>query len=81
MKTTYIFITAFFALLSAGCASTYTSKDFYTKEGFYSDFNNSSCGKSVTITLNSDSSFISEGGTKIKHDSVYITNIYNLDKE
>jgi PBP1b-binding outer membrane lipoprotein LpoB len=43
------------ALLLMGCSSTYTIKDFPSKERFYEDFNNSVKNKDVSITLMSDS--------------------------
>jgi hypothetical protein len=55
-----------------GCSSTYTISDFSSKDKFYDDFNNFADNKTLKITLNNDSSFISNEGTKITNDSLIL---------
>lgn len=65
-----------FALLLIGCSSTYTIKDFSSKEKFYEDFNNSAKDKTVKVTLTNDSSFTTLNGASISNDSlIFISQI------
>ena len=59
------------ALLLIGCSSTYTIKDFPSKERFYEDFNNSAKNKDVSITLMSDSSFFINDGIILEDDTLF----------
>ena len=58
------------ALLLMGCSSTYTIKDFPSKEKFYEDFNNSAQNKDVNVTLINDSSFTINDGTVLENDTL-----------
>ena len=59
-----------FALLFIGC-STYTIKDFPSKDKFYEDFNNSVKNKDVNITLINDSSFTINDGAVLENDTLF----------
>jgi uncharacterized protein YcfL len=59
------------ALLLIGCSSTYTIKDFPSKERFYEDFNNSVKNKDVSITLMGDSSFSINDGIILEDDTLF----------
>jgi hypothetical protein len=54
-----------------GCSSTYTIKDFSTKDKYYEDFNNSIKNKDVNITLINDSSFTLNGGAILENDTLF----------
>lgn len=74
MKIIKIFLltSAFFL---AGCSSTYTLKNFSSKEKFYEDYNKFMKDKKVTVSLTNNDSFTILDGSKISNDSVvYITN-------
>ena len=58
------------ALLLMGCSSTYTIKDFPSKERFYEDFNKFAQNKDVEITLINDSSFTINDGTVLENDTL-----------
>src|ERR1035437_9263046 len=58
------------ALFFMGC-STYTIKDFPSKEKFYEDFNNSAKNKDVNITLINDSSFTIHDGVVLENDTLF----------
>lgn len=70
MKITNYLIFAFTSLVVLGCATTYTEKDFSSKEKFYDDFNNSAKYKNINITLLNDSSFSVPYGAVIANDSL-----------
>jgi hypothetical protein len=53
-----------------GC-STYTIKDFPSKEKFYQDFNSSVKNKDVNITLLNDSSFAIRDGAVLENDILF----------
>jgi hypothetical protein len=59
------------ALLLMGCSSTYTIKDFPSKEKFYEDFNNSAQNKDVNVTLINDSSFAINDGIILENDTLF----------
>ena len=59
------------ALLLMGCSSTYTIKDFPSKERFYEDFNKFAQNKDVEITLINDSSFTINDGTVLEDDTLF----------
>ncbi|HUX60910.1 MAG TPA: hypothetical protein VMV32_06330 [Ignavibacteriaceae bacterium] len=76
MKSIYYLIVVFFSLVISGCSSTYTIKDFSSKEKFYEDFNNSVKYKNINVTLSNDSSFSVPYGAILSDDSLLtITNI------
>jgi hypothetical protein len=59
------------ALILMGCSSTYTIKNFSSKEKFYKDFNSSVGSKDMNITLSNDSLYEISGGGLLKHDTLY----------
>lgn len=59
------------ALLLMGCSSTYTIKDFPSKERFYEDFNNSAKNKDVNVNLINDSSFAINDGIILENDTLF----------
>lgn len=73
MKTVIII---FLSLMLYGCASTFTIKDFPSKQKFYDNFNNSVRDKNLTVTLMNKKS-IEMIGAKIKADTLFsrISNI------
>ncbi len=71
----YIYLMVYlFVFLFTGCSSTYTIKDFSSKEKFYNDFNNSVKNKSVEITFINDSSFTLNSRVAVEGDSLYSLN-------
>ncbi len=62
---------ALISLIFIGCSSTYTIKDFSSKEKFYNDFNNSVKDRNVEITFTNDSSFASNNRVAVIGDSLY----------
>jgi hypothetical protein len=70
MKKTLYLPALIFALILTGCSSTYKVSDFSSKDKFYEDFNKSVNDNSVKITLNNDSSFISNNSVKISNDTL-----------
>ncbi|MCL5030321.1 MAG: hypothetical protein M1480_15025 [Bacteroidetes bacterium] len=72
MKIIYLALSAITILL-VGCSSTYTIKNFSSKEKFYENFNNSAKNKTVKVTLSNDSSFTALEGTNITNDSLFFT--------
>ncbi len=71
----YFFINSFIAaLFFVGCSSTYTIKDFPSKEKFYEDFNDFVKNKKVEVTLKNDSTFTTNEGTRINNDCLVFTN-------
>ncbi len=53
-----------------GCSSTYTLKDYPSKQKFYEDFNSSVKGKDIKIILTNDSTVNSYNGAIIRNDSL-----------
>lgn len=78
MKISFM-IVSLVPLFFIGCSSTYTIKDFSSKDKFYNDFNNFAGNKSLNVTLTNDSSFVPEGKIKISDDTLIIT--MNIQKE
>ena len=76
MKSIYYLIVVFFSLVILGCSSTYTIKDFSSKEKFYDDFNNSVKDRNVEITFTNDSSFASNNRVAVEGDSLYLLSQY-----
>ncbi len=68
MKIRNIFIVL--VLILTGCSSTYTLKNFSSKEKFYENFNNYMSNKPVKVTFVEDSSFIISENVKISNDSL-----------
>jgi hypothetical protein len=68
MKIYYI-LSASLILFLTGC-STYTIKNFYSKEKFYQDFNKSAKNKDVSITLVYGKSFDIDNGVILENDSL-----------
>ena len=80
MKNYYLIIPTFLTIIFIGCSSTYTIKDFPSKEKFYEDYNKFMKDKKVKVTLTNDNSFTILDGSKISNDSiVYITNTIKKD--
>jgi hypothetical protein len=63
------------------CSSTYTIKDFSSKNNFFEDFNKFAENKNLKVTLINDSSFYSEGNTKISNDTLIIVMKVKKDKK
>lgn len=80
MKFNYLLFLASI-LFFVGCSSTYTVKNFSSKEKFYKDFNNSVRNKVVKITLTNDSSFSTLEDTRILSDSIFFTKQVLLDEK
>jgi hypothetical protein len=59
------------SLLFMGCSSTYTIKDFTSKDKFYEDFNSSAKSKDVNITLMNDSSFTINDGVVLENGILF----------
>jgi len=68
-------------LILIGCSSTYTTKDFSSKEKFYEDFNKSVENKNVKVTLMNDSSFNSRENTRIANDTLYFMSNLQAEKK
>ncbi len=71
-KNNFIFF--IFSFLLVGCSSTYTIKNFTSKEKFYEEFNRSAKNKTVKVTLTNDSSITALNGANISNDSLFFTN-------
>ena len=69
MKNIYCLLSAL-ALLLTGC-STYTIKDFPSKEKFYENFNYHVKNEDVNITLINDSSFTINDGVILENDTLF----------
>jgi hypothetical protein len=68
------------ALLLSGCSSTYTIKDYSSKDRFYRDFNRSAKNKDLNITLLNDSLEQTTDGAVIMNDTLYTsTNIFPIN--
>ena len=72
MKNYYSLLTILLFLFLVGCSSTYTLKDFSSKEKFYEDFNKYMSNRLVKVTFVNDSSFIISENVKISNDSVLL---------
>lgn len=70
MKIRNIFIVL--VLILTGCSSTYTLKDFSSKEKFYENFNKYMSNKPVKVTFVNDSSFVISKNVKISNDSILL---------
>jgi hypothetical protein len=74
---TIIFISALFLM---GCSSTYTIKDFSSKDEFCQSFNTRVGSKDIDITLSDNSSRTIYGGGILKHDTLYtLTEVFPVD--
>lgn len=71
MKNIYLIISLIIFFLT-GCSSTYTLKDFSSKEKFYNDFNKYMSNKPVKVTFVDDSSFVFSENVKISNDSILL---------
>ena len=71
MKSIYYLIIVFISLVILGCSSTYTIKDFSSKEKFYDDFNNSAKYKNIEVQFVNDSSLTIDNGAIIIRDTLY----------
>jgi len=79
VKNIYYVILLLF-LLMIGCSSTYTIKDFSSKDKFYQSFNTSVGYKDINITLNNDSQVTIFGGGTLKHDTLYtLTDVFPVE--
>jgi len=76
MKLLFRNLIIILSLLLFGCSSTYTIKDFSSKQKFYDDFNNSVKDRSVEITFTNDSSFSLNNRVDVEGDSLYSLNPY-----
>lgn len=54
-----------------GCSSTYSIKDFSSKDKFYENFNNHVKNEDVNITLINDSSFTINDGLVLENDTLF----------
>ena len=70
MKNIYIILFISSALLT-GCSSSYTIKDFPSKDKFYQSFNKSVGQRDIDITLTNDSQVSKFGGGILKHDTLF----------
>jgi hypothetical protein len=70
MKIIYLASTIF-SLIFISCSSTYTTKDFSSKEKFYDDFNNFAKDKNVEVQFVNDSSLTIGNGAIIIRDTLY----------
>ncbi len=68
-------------LILIGCSSTYTVKDFSSREKFYENFNKSVANKNVKVTLMNDSSFNSRESTRIANDTLYFMSNLQTEKK
>ncbi len=73
LKAIYLLLFGLVIFL-AGCSSTYTLKDYTSKQKFYDDFNNFAKNRNVKVILSNDSSFVTKEGTRISNDSLIIIN-------
>jgi hypothetical protein len=63
-----------------GCSSTYTIKDFSSKDKFYQSFNTSVKDHDMNITFTNDSLFEITGGGNLKQDTLYtLTNSFPIE--
>jgi hypothetical protein len=69
MKIFYLSIPVLLLFL-IGCSATYRVSNFSSKDKFYENFNKSANGKTLKLTLNNDSTFISRNNV-IKDDTLY----------
>src|ERR1035437_523103 len=63
-----------------GCSSTYTIKDFPSKEKFYQSFNKSEKDKNIKVVLRNDSSFTVMHGAVLENDTLFAFGEYNEKK-
>jgi|ERR1035438_4002930 hypothetical protein len=68
------------ALILMGCSSTYTIKNFSSKEKFYQDFNNSVKERDIKVVLSNDSSFTLMHGAVLENDTLFAFGQYNEKK-
>ncbi len=61
-----------FAFILTGCSSYYTARQFSSSKEFYKDFNDFAKNKNLKVTLINDSTFITDEGTQISHDSLVL---------
>jgi hypothetical protein len=67
-------------LLFIGCFSTYTIKNFSSKDKFYQDFNNSVKERDIKVVLSNDSSFTLMHGAVLENDTLFAFEEYNEKK-
>jgi hypothetical protein len=67
----YYTIFLLLCLFIMGCSSSYTIKDFSTKDKYYEDFNNSVKNKDMNITLINNSSFTLNDGAVLENDTLF----------
>jgi hypothetical protein len=70
MKTLLILLILCIPILT-GCASTYSVRNFSSKEKFYDDFNKCSKDKNLKITLSNDSSFNINHQVLLENDTLF----------
>ncbi len=71
----HIHFVSILMLLFMGCSGIYTLQNYPSKQKFYEDFNNFAKNKNLKVTLNNDSSFVTQKGTKISNDSLIFISI------
>ncbi len=79
MKSIYYLIVVFFSLVISGCSTTYTIKDFSSKEKFYEDFNNFASSKSLDAELINGTTITVINGY-ILGDTLYTTG-FRIDRK
>ena len=69
IKYCTLFLLSVFILI--GCSSTYTLRNYSSKEKFHKDFNTSADNKDLNITLLNDSLVQTTDGGILKHDTLF----------
>ena len=82
MKYFLFFLITYIGAAFWGCSSTYTLKDFSSREKFYEDFNNFAADKNINIILINDTSITASYGGSISNDTLdAITNVQEIGKK
>jgi hypothetical protein len=71
MRIIYILLASIICIVvSDGCSTIYTVKDFSSKNNYYKEINDNIKGKSVNITLINDSTFENNDGVLLSTDTL-----------
>ena len=65
-------------ILFTGCSTSYSIRDYSSKEKFYNDFNSFAKNKRLVVTMESDSTFIINQGAAIVNDTLCSLNNFIL---
>lgn len=77
MRTIYILLTSIiWIVVSEGCSTIYTVKDFSSKDKYYQEFNNKVKDKFVDITLINESTFENYYGVLLSKDTLFYFQTY-----